>query len=106
MKSPRRQNYRSASTPSTITKQVRIRDLLALGEGLTVRELGRALGMSRQLALYHLKKMAALGLVVMQLEPCEGNGGVQFRVWDEMSLAARYSRMMPQLVTREVRHAA
>lgn len=97
-------NYRSASTPATLRKQAMIRDLLALvGEGLTVKEIGRALGISRQLALYHVKKMAATAQLVMVLEPCIGNGGVQFRVWDELALAAMYARSMPQLeATRRV----
>lgn len=91
MKTNRRSvNYRSASTPATVRKQSRIRELLMLaGEGFTVSEIGRALGMSRQLVLYHVKKMAATAQLVMVLEPCIGNGGVQFRVWDEMALAAQ-----------------
>lgn len=98
-------NYRSSSTRATVKKQERIRELLMLaGEGFTISEIGRALGMSRQLALYHVKKMAATAQLVMVLEPCIGNGGVQFRVWDEMALAAYYSRYMLQSV--EVRRAA
>lgn len=102
-----RKNYRAVSTPATVRRQGTIREILRLVEdGLTVSELGRALGMSRQLALYHVKKMAALGLIVMQLEPCEENGGVRFRIWDEMSLAARYTRMVAQAMPSEVRRAA
>jgi DNA-binding transcriptional ArsR family regulator len=101
----RRRNYRAPSKPETLRKQERIRAILGqLHEGLTVSEVGRALGMSRQLALYHLKKMAASGAVVMVLEPCAANGGVQFRCWDEMALAAHYSRMLIQTVERS--HAA
>jgi DNA-binding CsgD family transcriptional regulator len=92
-----RVNYRSANTPATVKKQERIRELLSLaGEGFTITEIGRALGISRQLALYHVKKMAAQAQLVMILEPCIGNGGVQFRVWDEGAIMAHYSRMMLQ----------
>lgn len=106
MKTSRRTvSYRSASTPATIKKQAAIRELLSLsGEGLTVSEIGRALGISRQLALYHVKKMAATYQLAMILEPCIGNGGLQFKVWDEMALAAHYSRFMLQSV--EARRAA
>jgi len=90
-------NYRSASTTATLLKQKLIRELLELsGEGLTVAEIGRALGMSRQLALYHVKKLAASYGCAMLLEPCAINGGLQFKVWDEMALAAHYSRFMLQ----------
>lgn len=106
-KTSRRPNYRSASTKLTRLRQATIAELLALlGEGLTVAEIGRALGMSRQLCLYHVKKMAASGLLVMQLEACLENGGVRFRVWSEVALAAHYARIMPQLVAQEVRRAA
>lgn len=102
MKTSRRTvSYRSSSTPATVKKQAAIRELLALaGEGLTVSEIGRALGISRQLALYHVKKMAATYQLAMILEPCIGNGGLQFKVWDEMALAAHYSRFMLQSVKR------
>lgn len=93
-------NYRSASTRPTIAKQAIIRQALARSEdGLTVAEVGRALGMSRQAALYHVKKLAAAGQIVMQLEPCESNQGIRFRVWSEMALAARYSRLVSQVST-------
>lgn len=76
------------------------------GEGFTVSEIGRALGMSRQLVLYHVKKMAATAQLVMVLEPCIGNGGVQFRVWDEMALAAHYAAFIAQTPAQERRRAA
>lgn len=95
-------NYRAGSTPATLRKQEKIRELLSLtGEGLTVREIGTALGISRQLALYHVKKMAASYGCAMILEPCEINGGLQFKVWDEMALAAHYSRFLIQSVDRQ-----
>jgi DNA-binding CsgD family transcriptional regulator len=108
-RAPRKPNYRSGSTPATIRKQERIAELLELaGEGLTVAEVGKALGMSRQLALYHVKKMAASYGCAMILEPCNSNGGLQFKVWNEMALAAHYSRFLIQTTERKVaaRHAA
>lgn len=92
-------NYRAASTPATLAKQAKIRELLALaGEGLTVTEIGKALGMSRQLTLYHVKKMAATYQCAMILEPCLTNGGLQYKVWDELALASHYSRFLLQTV--------
>ncbi len=100
-------NYRAASTSRTILKQATIRRALALSEdGLTVAEVGRALGISRQAALYHVKKLAAQGQLVMQLEPCESNRGIRFRVWSEMALAARYARLLAQVAPLEICHAA
>lgn len=99
--------YRSANKPATVRKQARIRELLSLvGEGFTVAEIGRALGISRQLALYHVKKMAAQAQLVMVLEPCVGNGGVQYRVWDEMTLALHYAAFVAQTPVSELRRAA
>lgn len=93
MKTTRRHNYRAPSKPSTEQRQTEILEWLELfADGFTMRELAEALGISRQLALYHCKKMAAAGRVVMILGPCKVNNGVQFRVWDEMSLAAHYTR--------------
>lgn len=98
-----------AISPATLRKYSRISAILAqLQEGLTVREIGKAMGMSRQLALYHLKRMVALGEIAMVLEPCAENGGVRFRCWDELALAGHYSRKLhaaiaaqrPQLVNR------
>lgn len=101
MKTPRRRtvvNYRSPSTQSTLAKQARLLQLLAeSSDGYSVAEIGRLLGISRQLALYHVKKLAASYQVTMILEPCLGNGGLQFRVWDEAQVAAHYARLVPQL---------
>lgn len=93
-KTPRRREYRSRSTEATLRKQTAIRRLLSsVHDGLTVTEVARALGVSRQLALYHLKKLAATcAECVMVLEPCEVNGGLRFRVWDRFALACAYSR--------------
>jgi predicted ArsR family transcriptional regulator len=94
----RRVSYASASTPATVAKQALIRELLSQAQdGFTVAEIGAALGISRQLALYHLKKMAASYQVTLILEPCIGNGQLQFRCWDEMQVAARYARQVLQL---------
>lgn len=94
----RRVSYSSASTPATLAKQALIRELLAQAQdGFSVAEIGAALGISRQLALYHLKKMAASYQVTMILEPCIGNGGLQFRCWDEMQVSARYARNILQM---------
>lgn len=100
-------NYRSASRTATIAKQATIRRVLALSEdGLTVAEVGRALGISRQAALYHVKKLAAEGQIVMQLEPCDSNRGIRFRVWSEMALAARYARLLTQVSSLGAARAA
>lgn len=93
----RQVNYRSRSTRRTLDRQEIIRELLATTPGgLTVAEVGAALGISRQLALYHVKKMAATYQLTMQLEPCLGNGGLQYRCWDEMQLAVRYARRLQE----------
>jgi predicted ArsR family transcriptional regulator len=99
----RTRNYQSANRPSTLAKQARIRELLSDShDGFTVAEIGRALGMSRQLALYHLKKMVATYQLKMELEPSIMNGGVQFRVWDATQLAARYARTLIQMTPRRM----
>jgi hypothetical protein len=83
-------DYRSANRKGTDQKQEAIRELLAAGLPFTVKSIGVALGISRQLALYHVKKMAATGQLVMMLEPCERNGGLQFRVWSEAALVSHF----------------
>lgn len=94
----RTRTYASKSTRATLAKQALIRELLSQAQdGFTVAEIGAALGMSRQLALYHLKKMAANYQLTMILEPCIGNGQLQFRCWDEMQVAARYARQILQM---------
>lgn len=92
---PRATNYRSRSTPATLQKQARIRALLEQTPGgLTVAEVGQALGISRQLALYHVKKLAAAYGLVMVLEPCLENGGLQYRCWDDVQLAVHYAHRL------------
>jgi hypothetical protein len=99
-------NWRSGSTPATLKKQAAIRELLATGISFTVRAIGEALGMSRQLALYHIKKMAATHQLVMMLEPCDVNGGLQYRVWDEGALMAHYILKGQRVMQRAASHAA
>jgi len=89
----RQPNYRGRSTCATLAKQAAIRELLTTGLPLTVRAVGDALGISRQLALYHIKKMAATGQLVLMLEPCPANGGLQFCAWSEAALMDHYMRM-------------
>ena len=92
--SARPRNYRSRSTATTLQRQADIRELLAfVGEGLSVAEIGRALGVSRQLALYHVKKLVAAGGCAALLVPCASNGGLQFIVWDEAALTTHYARL-------------
>jgi DNA-binding CsgD family transcriptional regulator len=76
-------NYHGRSSAKTVVLQARVRELLARSHsGFTVSQLGEELGISRQLALYHLKKMVATGQILMVLEPCRENSGVRFRCWD------------------------
>jgi predicted transcriptional regulator len=92
MKKTPKPNWRSASTPKTLMLQARIRWLLERAdEGFTVRELAGELGISRQLALYHLKKMAATTQLVMVLEPCLESGGLRFRCWNEMRMVVNFT---------------
>lgn len=91
-------NYRSRSTEATLLKQEAILAYLEIaGAGATVAEIGRAVGMSRQLALYHVKKMAATGRLIMVSEPCLENGGLQFRCWREEALVEYFGRYREQL---------
>lgn len=90
---PRQVNYRSSSSPSTVRRQLAIRELLtsrAGAEGITVREIAAHLGISRQLALYHVKKLVALGGCVALLGASPENGGVRYLVWDQVRLAEFY----------------
>lgn len=90
---PRPVNYRSSSSPGTVRRQLAIRELLAGttgAEGITVREIAAHLGISRQLALYHVKKLVALGGCVALLGASPENGGVRYLVWDQVRLAEFY----------------
>ena len=55
-----------------------------------MREIAAHIGISRQLALYHVKKLVALGGAVAELVPSPDNGGVRYLVWDRVSLAEWY----------------
>jgi len=92
MKKPRRiVNYKSSSTSATLFKQAQIlRWARVADEGFSVSEMAILIGMSRQLCLYHVKKLAALGRIVMVLEPCDSNSGLQFRVWDHLQLVTNF----------------
>lgn len=93
-------DYLATYRTPALEKARAIRALLAEGEGLSVSEVARGTGISRQLALYHLKKLAASGLIVMMLEPCTINGGLRFSCWNEMALAAHFSRKLSQTFPR------
>lgn len=93
-----RRNYRAANRPGTDLKQAAILRLLALAPvGFSVRDVGDALGISRQLALYHVKKLAAQGALTMILEPCPVNGGLQFLVWDTRALVRAFAAQAQQV---------
>lgn len=91
MKANRKHNYRSTSKPRTLALQSQVAEWLELfTEGMTVSELASALGISRQLCLYHVKKLAATRGLVLQLEPCLENAGLRYRVWSEAALMGHY----------------
>jgi hypothetical protein len=88
-------NWASRSTASTLDRQdVVERVLRAALSGLTVRELAVEVGISRQLALYHVKKLVAAKRIAMMLEPCAINGQLQFRVWHPTTLARHYASQL------------
>lgn len=75
--------------------------LAATPRGATLRELAAELGatlkgrpVSRQLALYHVKKAVAAGLISLVLEPCTRNGQLQYRAWDRGAMARHYARTL------------
>lgn len=88
-------NWASRSTARTLDRQDVIeRVLQAARSGLTVRELAVEVGVSRQLALYHVKKLVAAKQIAMLLEPCAINGQLQFRVWHPVVLARYYASQL------------
>lgn len=90
---PRRPNYAAKPTARSLKLWAEIGEWLDLfSEGLTVAELSNALGISRQLCLYHVKRRAAQRGLVMVLEPCLDNGGLRYRVWSDHSIMAHYVR--------------
>lgn len=91
-------NYTSKSTTKTLAKQaVILRWLRAADEGWSITELATLLGISRQLCLYHVKKLAASHGCVMILEPCDGNGGLRYRVWERSQLVSHFTTYIPQI---------
>lgn len=80
-------NYAGKNRPATERMHRVIAEILKQQDGMTLSELGRAVGMSRQLMRYHVLKMVAHKRVLVILEPCEGNGGVQYRVWEKAAHA-------------------
>lgn len=106
---PRPVNYRSSSSPGTVRKQLAIRELLtspAGAEGITVREIAAHLGVSRQLALYHVKKLVALGGCVALLGASPENGGVRYLVWDQVRLAEFYVDWLDRSTAPAAKEAA
>lgn len=98
-KTRRTVNYASKSTPKTLKLQAEaLRWARAADDGWTVTEMATILGISRQLCLYHIKKMVATGQLVMVLEPCEGNGGLQYRIWDRTQLVCNFVPAMAMQV--------
>lgn len=92
-RAPKPRSVTGTPTPATLEKQHRILAWLREAPaGWTVAELGFLLGMSRQLALYHVKKLAATGQLLAELEPCVENGGLRFRVWDRTHRAIALAR--------------
>lgn len=81
-------NYAGRNRPATDRLHARIAALLEVHDGLTLRDIGEAMGISRQLARYHVLKMVAHKRLLVILEPCEGNGGVQYRVYERAAYAA------------------
>ena len=90
-KPARQVNYRSANRGRSMRLQEAIMALLAHHDGMTLHDIGDAVGISRQLARYHVLKLVAHRRLLVVLEACEQNGGVQYRVWEHASLAAAYT---------------
>lgn len=94
--------WSTASKTFSLEMQGRvIAALAALPRGATLRELAAELGatlkgrpVSRQLALYHVKKAVAAGLISLVLEPCARNGQLQYRAWDRGAMARHYARTL------------
>jgi hypothetical protein len=81
---PRRANRAGAAKRARIQAWLRVAP-----SGLSISELAALVGCSRQLCLYHVKRLAAEGAlsgVTAVLEPCARNGGVQYRVWSDERL--------------------
>ena len=90
-KAARQVNYASPNRGRSSRLQDAILALLQHHDGMTLRDIGDAVGISRQLARYHVLKLVAHKRLLVVLEACEGNGGVQYRVWEHASLAAAFA---------------
>jgi hypothetical protein len=94
--------WSTASKTFTLEMQGRVVAALAAAtRGMSLRELAAELGttlkgrpVSRQLALYHVKKAVAGGLISLVLEPCARNGQLQYRAWDRGAMARHYARAL------------
>jgi hypothetical protein len=95
-------HWSTANKTFTLEMQGRVVAALAAApKGATLRELPAELGatlkgrpVSRQLALYHVKKAVAAGLIALVLEPCARNGQLQYRAWDRGAMARHYARAL------------
>lgn len=89
-KSPksRKPNYASKNTEASERKQRLIMALLdASGtRTITVREIADALGLSRPLVHYHIRKLAYRRMVVVMMEPADAPGVLRFRLWSWQAL--------------------
>ena len=79
----RKANYASGDREVSIKRQRLILALLRVSETgtLTIREVCDATGISRQLAHYHLRKLAYRGQIALVLERGGRPGSLTFRVW-------------------------
>lgn len=84
---PRVVNYAGRNRASTDELHARMFEALALFPAITVRDLADLVGISRQLCLYHVKKMVAHDRLVAELAPCHGNGGVMFVLYTKLQRA-------------------
>jgi hypothetical protein len=101
-KKAKRSQWATKNKTFTLEMQGRIVGALAaLPRGASLRELAAELGVtlkgrpvSRQLAMYHVKKAVAAGLIALVLEPCARNGQLQYRAWDRGAMARHYARTL------------
>lgn len=80
-------NYAGKNRASTDELHSRMFEALALFPAISVRDLADLVGISRQLCLYHVKKMCAQDRIVAELAPCHGNGGVMFVLYTKLQRA-------------------
>lgn len=80
-------NYAGKNRPATDALHDRMFEALSHFPAITVRELAEFLDISRQLCLYHVKKMVAHDRLIAELAPCHQNGGVQFVLYTKLQRA-------------------